>query len=89
MTRHSSPDGEVTLRCRAQGFYPAEISLTWLRDGEEQPQDTEFIETRPGGDGTFQKWAAVAAAPGQEDRYSCRVQHEALAQPLSLKWGEA
>uniref|UniRef100_A0A5F8GGZ6 BOLA class I histocompatibility antigen, alpha chain BL3-7-like n=1 Tax=Monodelphis domestica TaxID=13616 RepID=A0A5F8GGZ6_MONDO len=30
---------------------------------------------------------AVAMAPGQEDRYSCRVQHEALAQPLSLRWG--
>nr|NP_001338465.1 BOLA class I histocompatibility antigen, alpha chain BL3-7 precursor [Monodelphis domestica] len=86
VSRHSGPDGEVSLRCRAQGFYPAEISLMWLRDGEEQLQDTEFIETRPGGDGTFQKWAAVAMAPGQEDRYSCRVQHEALAQPLSLRW---
>uniref|UniRef100_A0A4X2L7Q9 Ig-like domain-containing protein n=1 Tax=Vombatus ursinus TaxID=29139 RepID=A0A4X2L7Q9_VOMUR len=86
VTRYTDPDGEVTLRCRAQDFYPADISLTWLRDGEEQLQDTEFIETRPAGDGTFQKWAAVGVTSGQEGKYTCRVQHEGLSEPLTLKW---
>ncbi|XP_068929740.1 popy Class I histocompatibility antigen, A-1 alpha chain-like [Petaurus breviceps papuanus] len=86
VTRHTAPDGEVTLRCWAQGFYPSEISLTWLRDGEEQLQDTEFIETRPAGDGTFQKWAAVGIISGQEGKYTCRIQHEGLSEPLTLIW---
>ncbi|XP_042837660.1 H-2 class I histocompatibility antigen, Q10 alpha chain-like isoform X1 [Panthera tigris] len=86
VTRHTAEDGDITLRCWARGFYPRDISLSWWLGEEELVQETEYVETRPGGDGTYQTWAAVRVPARMENGYICHVQHSSLNHTLTVAW---
>lgn len=88
VTRHMIQGRGTTLRCWARGFYPQDISLSWWLGEEELALETEHVETRPSGDGTYQTWAAVWVQAGEEAGYTCRVQHSGLNHTLTVAWGE-
>ncbi|KAG8520016.1 Class I histocompatibility antigen, Gogo-C*0101/C*0102 alpha chain [Galemys pyrenaicus] len=86
VTRHPTQDSGYLLRCWALGFYPRDISLSWWLGEEELTLETERVETRPSGDGTYQTWAAVWVPEGEETSYICHVQHSSLNHTLTVAW---
>uniref|UniRef100_A0A8C3YIK7 Ig-like domain-containing protein n=1 Tax=Catagonus wagneri TaxID=51154 RepID=A0A8C3YIK7_9CETA len=88
VTKHSAQDGGNTLRCWALGFYPQDISLSWWLGEKELTSETEYVETRPSGDGTYQTWVAMQVPAGAETQYTCHVQHSSLNHTLVVSWGK-
>ncbi|XP_038621281.1 H-2 class I histocompatibility antigen, alpha chain-like [Tachyglossus aculeatus] len=87
VTRHPSPDGDdVTLRCWALDFYPADIKFKWEREGEDISQEMEYMHTRPSGDSNFQKWASLRVPQGKEQKYVCIMDHDGLDKLLAVRW---
>ncbi|CAM4545390.1 unnamed protein product [Caretta caretta] len=82
----SSHDGLITLSCKVSGFYPRDITVTWLRNGESRQQETYSEGILPSGDGTYQTWVTMEIDPKIKGHYSCHVEHESLSEPLSVSW---
>ncbi|XP_077670923.1 class I histocompatibility antigen, F10 alpha chain-like isoform X2 [Eretmochelys imbricata] len=82
----SSHDGLTTLSCKVSGFYPRDITVTWLRNGESRQQETYSEGILPSGDGTYQTWVTMEIDPKIKGHYSCHVEHESLSEPLSVSW---
>nr|AWY93807.1 MHC class I antigen [Anas platyrhynchos] len=79
-------DKILTSSCRAHGFYPRPISISWLKDGVVQEQETQRGSTVPNSDGTYHIWATIDVLPGDRDKYQCRVEHASLPQPGLFSW---
>ena len=81
-------DGILTLSCRAHGFYPRPIDVSWMKDGVAQNQDTQSGGIAPNSDGTYHTLVTIDARPEDWDKYQCRVEHASLQQPGFYSWGE-
>ncbi|GAB0201656.1 class I histocompatibility antigen, F10 alpha chain-like [Grus japonensis] len=78
--------GILTLHCRAYGFYPRPITVSWLKDGEVRDHETERGSIAPNSDGTYYTWASITARPEEKDKYRCRVEHASLPEPGLFAW---
>uniref|UniRef100_A0A8C3FAS9 Ig-like domain-containing protein n=1 Tax=Chrysemys picta bellii TaxID=8478 RepID=A0A8C3FAS9_CHRPI len=70
--------------CHVWGFYPEDVTVTWLRDGRVLTDATRSAPQR-NPDRTFNLTAVYIFTPIESDSgsiFSCRVSHAALAQPL-------
>ncbi|XP_072273422.1 uncharacterized protein [Pyxicephalus adspersus] len=75
---------ESSLQSVISGFYPVDIDIKWLRDGEILGNDI-MGKPQKESDATYSVRSSVKITPTEEDReriFSCRVQHESLTAPL-------
>uniref|UniRef100_A0A8C4K5X5 Ig-like domain-containing protein n=1 Tax=Dromaius novaehollandiae TaxID=8790 RepID=A0A8C4K5X5_DRONO len=80
----------VRLTCHVWGFYPPEVTVIWLRNGDVVgPGDHPAITATPNGDWTYQTRVALTVAPEAGDVYTCSVQHASLDEPLLEDWSES
>ncbi|XP_059571289.1 H-2 class I histocompatibility antigen, Q9 alpha chain isoform X1 [Alligator mississippiensis] len=82
--RLSSRDGLTTLSCWVHGFYPKDVAVVWLKNGEAQPQETSRSRVLPSGDGTYQIWATIKINPSRSHDYTCSVEHVSLGAALRV-----
>ncbi|XP_067865876.1 class I histocompatibility antigen, F10 alpha chain-like isoform X2 [Heterodontus francisci] len=77
----------LTLSCLVTGFYPVVIEVNWLRNGEVM-SESQSSGVRPNHDGTHQIQKEIEINAGEEDQYSCRIDHSSLAEAKLSQWAQ-
>lgn len=76
------------LECSAYNFYPKQIKLTWLRNGQEVTEGVSYTDVIPDGQFYYQSHSYLEYAPTSGERISCMVEHSALSEPQTIVWGK-
>nr|XP_033500000.1 rano class II histocompatibility antigen, A beta chain-like [Epinephelus lanceolatus] len=74
------------LVCSAYNFYPKQIRMTWLRNGEEVTSAVSFSEVMSVGDWYYQVHSYLVHTPTRGERMTCMVEHLTLSEPVLQVW---
>lgn len=75
------PEEPNLLICLVSGFWPPELNVTWLRNGEPQFQGVLESPFYAEPENSFRKFSYLSIIPEAGDYFDCQVEHEALDAP--------
>ncbi|XP_051864926.1 H-2 class I histocompatibility antigen, D-P alpha chain-like [Pristis pectinata] len=75
--------GQTYLVCTARNFFPRDIKVSWVRNGEVADHGSDTTDIVPQIDGTFQV-RSVHPLNGDSRAYACQVEHEAIGEKLLI-----
>ncbi|XP_011800215.1 PREDICTED: HLA class II histocompatibility antigen, DM beta chain isoform X2 [Colobus angolensis palliatus] len=77
----------VMLACYVWGFYPADVTITWMKNGNLViPHSSGQKTAQPNGDWTYQTLSFLALTPSYGDTYTCVVEHIGAPEPILRDW---
>ncbi|XP_023577005.1 HLA class II histocompatibility antigen, DRB1-15 beta chain-like [Octodon degus] len=76
------------LVCSVSGFYPGNIQVKWLRNGQEEEAGVVSTGLIQNGDWTFQTLVMLEAVPQSGEVYACQVEHPSWSSPVTVEWSE-
>lgn len=84
--KQSSGTSPALLLCSAYSFYPQDIVLTWLKNGQEVTSGVSSTEVLSDGDLYYQIHSYLEYIPKPGEEMSCMVEHVTLPEPLVQVW---
>uniref|UniRef100_A0A8C7XHG8 Ig-like domain-containing protein n=1 Tax=Oryzias sinensis TaxID=183150 RepID=A0A8C7XHG8_9TELE len=79
---------QAMLACSAYNFYPKQIRLTWLRNGEKVINYVTSTEELPEGNWLYQIHSYLEYTPSPGEEITCMVEHASLKEPKLYNWGK-
>ncbi|CAI5657280.1 unnamed protein product [Oreochromis niloticus] len=74
------------LVCSVYNFYPKEIKVSWLRNGQEVSPDITSSVEFANADWLYQTHSYMEYTPRSGEKISCMVEHSSLKEPLVTDW---
>ena len=76
------------LVCSLYNFYPKQITVTWLRNGEEVTSDVTSTDELSNGNWLYQVHSYLEFTPRAGEKITCMVEHASLRKPKLYDWGK-